>query len=217
MKLRLLIGLHELLCNSHSFERRWHGWCGVVSAQFWLVWQEKFFYFKLHDFLSMHTQYYTGTYCIYSSISSTCKTLKPGYPWQASEYLTGQASSTYSCLIPVTAGSYCCDNAVILMEGNRGNLTDTQTKWCFLQELSNESAWIRMSTRLSDGYEGVKTLCTSFGTIFLRHGLIRELYYTASSTWEGLLCSLDLIYFLIYRQLNITWSYGIHCTATCSL
>lgn len=83
---------------------------------------------KLHAFQCMYTQLFTGPLSLTAHISLTCKSLKPDYPWQAVEFLIGQASSSYSCVIPVTSGSYCCDNTVILVEGNQRDLTDTQIK-----------------------------------------------------------------------------------------
>lgn len=80
----------------------------------------------------------TFTHSMTAHTALNCKTPKPGYLWQASEYLTGQTSSTYSCVSVQSAGSYCCDNTVILVVGNQKDLTDTQTK-CFLQELLNQS------------------------------------------------------------------------------
>lgn len=121
-----------------------------------------------------------------------CKSLKPGYPWQASDYPTGQASSSSFCVIPVTAGSYSCDNIVILVEGNQRDLTDTQTKLFFL----SAGALKLICVKLSYGYEGVKT----FFWVFFVHA------WSSKRTQEGLLCSLDLIkqkirnYFWIYIQ-----------------
>lgn len=138
MKFQLLIGLHELLCNSLSFEKR-SCWCALVLTELRLVWQAKCFFIlssvtafrnKLHEFLCMCTQC-CGILSLTAHAGSTCKTLKSGNPWQASEYLKGQDSSTYSCVIPVTAGSYCCDKTVILVERNQKDLNDTHTKVVF--------------------------------------------------------------------------------------
>lgn len=71
----------------------------------------------LHNFLCISTRYQSDALSLTAHAAST---LKPRYPQQASEYLTGQACSTYSRAVPV-----------ILMEGNQKDLTLTDTKKYF--------------------------------------------------------------------------------------
>lgn len=63
---------------------------------------------------------------------------------------TVQASSAYSCVILVTAGSYCSGNTVIRMEGNQRDSNDTRTESCFFAGVVK---LIIRSTRLFNGYE----------------------------------------------------------------
>lgn len=75
---------------------------------------------------------------------------------------TVQASSAYSCVILVTAGSYCSDNTVIRMEGNQRDSSDTRTVMFFF--FAGVAKLISRSTRLFDGYECLKTLSREYGT-----------------------------------------------------
>lgn len=107
MMLQLLIALHELLCNSHSFEKRCWSCCGVVLTELMLGMASETFLVPV-SWLHPGKSCMISCTCATSSALASChlqhmhlSIMKPGYSWQASEYSKGEAYSTYSWVIYV--------------------------------------------------------------------------------------------------------------------